>query len=90
MADSSRIYVNNLSSKTTVDQLQGRLAKKGIAVDAIKINKQTGVAICEFSTPEIAANAAKELNGERIHGKTLSISKRTEIVANVVTEIGLQ
>ena len=75
-----RIYVGNLSYRTSEDGLESAFTAYG-AVDnvAIVMDRQTGrsrgFAFVEMSTDEEAAAAIEGLNGMELDGRTLTVNE---------------
>ncbi len=77
---SSKLYVGNMSFKTTEDELRDAFAQFGEVTDVfIAMDKMTGrprgFAFVTMDTPENAAKAAEALNGEEFGGRALTVNE---------------
>lgn len=77
---SSKLYVGNMSFKTTEDELRDVFAQFGDVTDVfVAMDKMTGrprgFAFVTMDTPENAAKAAEALNGEDVGGRALTVNE---------------
>lgn len=77
---SKKIYVGNLSFRTTSDELFNLFSKIGnvesaSVVEDRETGRSRGFGFVELSTPEEAANAIRQLNGTDWDGRKLSVSE---------------
>lgn len=77
---SSKLYVGNMSFKTTEDELRDAFAQFGDVTDVfVAMDKMTGrprgFAFVTMDTPENAAKAAEALNGEEFGGRALTVNE---------------
>jgi len=84
-----RIYVGNLSSRTTEDQLRRLFARAG-NVESVRIMSDrkawpTSVAFIEMSDVD-AKRAVAQINGEELNGRKLDVKDVTDPLAWVVTD----
>ncbi len=76
----SKLYVGNMSFKTTEDELRDAFAQFGDVTDVfVAMDKMTGrprgFAFVTMDTPENAAKAAEALNGEDFGGRALTVNE---------------
>ena len=77
---SAKLYVGNMSFKTTEDELRDAFAQFGDVADVfVAMDKMTGrprgFAFVTMDTPENAAKAAEALNGEDLGGRALTVNE---------------
>ncbi len=77
---SAKLYVGNMSFKTTEDELRDAFAQYGEVADVfVAMDKMTGrprgFAFVTMDTPENAAKAAEGLNGEDFGGRALTVNE---------------
>lgn len=77
---SSKLYVGNMSFKTTEDELRDAFAQFGDVTDVfVAMDKMTGrprgFAFVTMDTPENAAKAAEAMNGEEFGGRALTVNE---------------
>lgn len=77
---SSKLYVGNMSFKTTEDELRDAFAEFGSVTDVyVALDKMTGrprgFAFVTMSTDEEAAKAAEALNGQDLGGRALTVNE---------------
>mmetsp|Transcript_14431 Transcript_14431/g.18917 ORF Transcript_14431/g.18917 Transcript_14431/m.18917 type:complete len:290 (+) Transcript_14431:237-1106(+) len=78
MADTAKVFVGNLAWSTTDEELNEFMSKAGTVVSAeIQTHEDTGRSkgwgLAEFSTPEEAAKAVSELNGQECQARTVHV-----------------
>ncbi|GAB5559097.1 MAG: hypothetical protein SynsKO_07440 [Synoicihabitans sp.] len=76
----SKLYVGNMSFKTTEDELRDAFAQFGDVTDVfVAMDKMTGrprgFAFVTMDTPENAAKAAEAMNGEDFGGRALTVNE---------------
>jgi cold-inducible RNA-binding protein len=76
----SKLYVGNMSFKTSEDELRDAFAAYGDVTDVyVAMDKMTGrprgFAFVTMATPEEAAKAAEGLNGHDIGGRALTVNE---------------
>lgn len=76
----SKLYVGNMSFKTTEDELRDAFAEFGDVTDVfVAMDKMTGrprgFAFVTMDTPENAAKAAEALNGQDFGGRALTVNE---------------
>jgi RNA recognition motif-containing protein len=76
----SKLYVGNLSFKTTEDELRSAFSQFGTVTDLyVAMDKMTGrprgFAFVTLGTPEEAKNAAEKLNGTDLGGRQLTVNE---------------
>ena len=76
----SKLYVGNMSFKTTEDELRSAFGQFGTVSDVyVAIDKMTGrprgFAFVTMGTPEEAKVAAEKLNGTDLGGRTLTVNE---------------
>lgn len=76
----SKLYVGNMSFKTTEEELRAAFSQFGTVSDVyIAMDKMTGrprgFAFVTMSTPEEAKAAAEKLNGTDLGGRTLTVNE---------------
>lgn len=76
----SKLYVGNMSFKTSEDELRSAFGQFGTVSDVyIAMDKMTGrprgFAFVTMSTPEEAKAAAEKLNGTDLGGRTLTVNE---------------
>lgn len=77
---SSKLYVGNMSFKTTEDELRSAFGQFGNVTDVyVAMDKMTGrprgFAFVTFSSPEEAKLAAEKLNGADLGGRALTVNE---------------
>lgn len=77
---SSKLYVGNMSFKTTEDELRSAFGQFGNVTDVyVAMDKMTGrprgFAFVTFSSPEEAKVAAEKLNGVDLGGRALTVNE---------------
>src|SRR5258706_8928200 len=84
MATGTRIYVGNLSFKTTESALRAAFEQGGRKVSEVKIvtdrdtGQPRGFAFVEMSSPAEAQAAMAEWNGQALDGRTLKVNEAQE------------
>ena len=84
MAIGTRLYVGNLSFKTSESSLRAAFERGGRKVSEVKIvtDRETGqprgFAFVEMSSPAEAQAAIAELNGQDLDGRTLKVNEAQE------------
>ncbi len=78
--ESSKLYVGNLSFKTTADELRDHFGQYGNVADVfIALDRMTGrprgFAFVTMSTAEEAKNAAEKSNGVELGGRQLTVNE---------------
>jgi RNA recognition motif-containing protein len=76
----SKLYVGNLSFKTTEDELRAHFGQFGTVTDVyVAMDKMTGrprgFAFVTMSTPEEAKVAAEKVNGVELGGRQLTVNE---------------
>jgi cold-inducible RNA-binding protein len=76
----SKLYVGNMSFKTTEDELRDAFAAYGDVTDIyVAMDKMTGrprgFAFVTMATPEEAQKAAESLNGQDVGGRALTVNE---------------
>lgn len=76
----SKLYVGNMSFKTTEDELRDAFAEFGDVTDVfVAMDKMTGrprgFAFVTMDTAENAAKAAEALNGQDLGGRALTVNE---------------
>ena len=76
----SKLYVGNLSFKTTADELRAAFGQFGAVTDVyVAMDKMTGrprgFAFVTMGTPEEAKAAAEKLNGTDLGGRQLTVNE---------------
>lgn len=76
----SKLYVGNMSFKTTEDELRDAFAEFGDVTDVfVAMDKMTGrprgFAFVTMDTPENAAKAAEAMNGQDVGGRALTVNE---------------
>jgi len=77
---STKLYVGNMSFKTTEDELReafgqfGNLTDVYIAMDRMS-GRPRGFAFVTFSTEDEARNAAEKMNGVDVGGRALTVNE---------------
>lgn len=76
----SKLYVGNLSFKTTEDELRSHFGQFGSVTDVyVAMDKMTGrprgFAFVTMGTPEEAKTAAEKLNGTDLGGRQLTVNE---------------
>lgn len=76
----SKLYVGNMSFKTSEDELRSAFGQFGTVSDVyIAMDKMTnrprGFAFVTMGTPEEAKTAAEKLNGADLGGRTLTVNE---------------
>jgi RNA recognition motif-containing protein len=76
----SKLYVGNMSFKTSEEELRAAFGQFGTVSDVyIAMDKMTGrprgFAFVTMSTPDEAKNAAEKLNGTDLGGRTLTVNE---------------
>lgn len=76
----SKLYVGNMSFKTTEDELRSAFGQFGSVTDVyVAMDKMTGrprgFAFVTMGTPEEAALAAEKLNGADLGGRALTVNE---------------
>jgi len=77
---SSKLYVGNMSFKTSEDELRSAFGQFGNVTDVyVAMDKMTGrprgFAFVTFSSPEEAKVAAEKLNGVDLGGRALTVNE---------------
>ncbi len=77
---SSKLYVGNMSFKTSEDELRSAFGQFGNVTDVyVAMDKMTGrprgFAFVTFSSPEEAKVAAEKLNGADLGGRALTVNE---------------
>ncbi len=77
---SSKLYVGNMSFKTTEDELRDAFAEFGSVTDVyVAVDKMTGrprgFAFVTMGTDEEAAKAAEGMNGRDLGGRALTVNE---------------
>ncbi len=77
---SSKLYVGNMSFKTSEDELRSAFGQFGNVTDVyVAMDKMTGrprgFAFVTFSSPEEAKIAAEKLNGADLGGRALTVNE---------------
>lgn len=77
---SSKLYVGNMSFKTSEDELRSTFGQFGNVTDVyVAMDKMTGrprgFAFVTFSSPEEAKIAAEKLNGVDLGGRALTVNE---------------
>ncbi|OIR06442.1 RNA recognition motif containing protein [mine drainage metagenome] len=78
--ESTKLYVGNLSFKTTADELRAHFGQYGNVADVfIALDRMTGrprgFAFVTMSTAEEAKNAAEKSNGVELGGRQLTVNE---------------
>lgn len=76
----SKLYVGNLSFKTTEDELRSHFGQFGSVTDVyVAMDKMTGrprgFAFVTMGTPEEAKVAAEKINGTEVGGRQLTVNE---------------
>lgn len=76
----SKLYVGNLSFKTTEDELRSHFGQYGSVTDVyVAMDKMTGrprgFAFVTMGTPEEAKSAAEKVNGTELGGRQLTVNE---------------
>ena len=76
----SKLYVGNLSFKTTEDELRNAFGQFGSVTDVyVAMDKMTGrprgFAFVTMGTPEEAKTAAEKINGTDLGGRQLTVNE---------------
>lgn len=76
----SKLYVGNMSFKTSEDELRSAFGQYGSVTDVyVAMDKMTGrprgFAFVTMGTPEEAKQAAEKLNGVDLGGRTLTVNE---------------
>jgi RNA recognition motif-containing protein len=76
----SKLYVGNLSFKTTEDELRAHFGQYGSVTDVyVAMDKMTGrprgFAFVTMGTPEEAKAAAEKVNGTELGGRQLTVNE---------------
>lgn len=76
----SKLYVGNLSFKTTEDELRSHFGQFGSVTDVyVAMDKMTGrprgFAFVTMGTPEEAKTAAEKINGTELGGRQLTVNE---------------
>jgi cold-inducible RNA-binding protein len=76
----AKLYVGNMSFKTTEDELRSAFGQFGSVTDVyVAMDKMTGrprgFAFVTMGTPEEAKAAAEKLNGTDLGGRTLTVNE---------------
>ena len=76
----SKLYVGNLSFKTTEDELRSHFGQYGSVTDVyVAMDKMTGrprgFAFVTMGTPEEAKTAAEKINGTDLGGRQLTVNE---------------
>ena len=76
----SKLYVGNLSFKTTEDELRQHFGQHGSVTDVyVAMDKMTGrprgFAFVTMGTPEEAKAAAEKINGTELGGRQLTVNE---------------
>jgi cold-inducible RNA-binding protein len=76
----SKLYVGNLSFKTTEDELRSAFGQHGSVTDVyVAMDKMTGrprgFAFVTMGTPEEAKAAAEKMNGQDLGGRQLTVNE---------------
>lgn len=79
VAISAKVFVGNLSFKTTREELQEVLSEAGEVVNVhLPVERETGklrgFAFVEFATAEAAANAIRLFDGREVGGRRLRVN----------------
>jgi RNA recognition motif-containing protein len=79
----SKLYVGNLSFKTTEDELRSAFGQFGAVTDVyVAMDKMTGrprgFAFVTMGTADEAKSAAEKLNGTDLGGRTLKVNEAME------------
>jgi cold-inducible RNA-binding protein len=77
---STKLYVGNLSFKTSEDEIRSAFGQFGNVTDVyVAMDKMTGrprgFAFVTFSTPDEAKQAAEKLNGTDLGGRALTVNE---------------
>lgn len=77
---SSKLYVGNMSFKTTEDELRDVFSEFGEVTDVYVAHdkmsgRPRGFAFVTLSTPEEAAKAAEAMNGKDVGGRALTVNE---------------
>ena len=80
MTGNSKLYVGNMSFKTSEDELRAAFAQFGSVADVfVAMDKMSGrprgFAFVTMSTPEEAKLAAEKLNGTDLGGRALTVNE---------------
>ena len=80
MTGNSKLYVGNMSFKTSEDELRSAFAQYGSVADVfVAMDKMSGrprgFAFVTMSTPEEAKLAAEKLNGTDLGGRALTVNE---------------
>ncbi|KAJ1057344.1 PREDICTED: RNA-binding motif protein, X chromosome-like [Capra hircus] len=75
-----KLLIGGLSAETTEKSLEAEFGKYGHIVEVLLIkdqntNKSRGFAFITFESPEDAKDAAKEMNGKFLDGKTIKVEQ---------------
>ena len=76
----AKLYVGNMSFKTTEDELRDAFGQFGSVTDVyVAMDKMTGrprgFAFVTMGTPEEAKTAAEKMNGADLGGRTLTVNE---------------
>ena len=76
----TKLYVGNLSFRTTSDELRDLFSQAGEVESASIIEdretgRSRGFAFVEMATPEAAAAAIEQLNGKEVGGRNLTVNE---------------
>ncbi|KHN79833.1 Nucleolysin TIAR [Toxocara canis] len=72
-ADNTSVYVGNVHSSTTEDDLREAFASIG-TISEVRIFKQQGYAFVRYATKEAATRAIMRMNGKEINGQNIRCS----------------
>uniref|UniRef100_A0A915CC40 RRM domain-containing protein n=1 Tax=Parascaris univalens TaxID=6257 RepID=A0A915CC40_PARUN len=72
-ADNTSVYVGNVHSSTTEEDLRDAFASIG-AISEVRIFKQQGYAFVRYATKEAATRAIMQMNGKEINGQNIKCS----------------
>ncbi|AWI08985.1 RNA recognition motif domain-containing protein [Ereboglobus luteus] len=80
MTGNSKLYVGNMSFKTTEDELRAAFGQFGSVTDVyVAMDKMSGrprgFAFVTMGTPEEAKLAAEKMNGVDLGGRTLTVNE---------------
>jgi cold-inducible RNA-binding protein len=80
LMSNSKLYVGNLSFKTTEDELRSHFGQFGSVTDVyVAMDKMTGrprgFAFVTMGTPEEAKVAAEKINGSELGGRQLTVNE---------------
>ncbi len=80
LMSNSKLYVGNLSFKTTEDELRSHFGQYGSVTDVyVAMDKMTGrprgFAFVTMGTPEEAKSAAEKVNGTELGGRQLTVNE---------------